>query len=103
VQFGVWSIVSPIALSIASSWRVKWVIVAAASFVAVLSLRPLPLRFFHSVRLRMMPARTVCNSHSRRIAGDGGAHGFGLNNPAYSQIRAASTLSVLLCKGRDLI
>src|SRR6202163_2341738 len=86
------SIVSPMALSIASSWLVKWSIVAAATLVAVLSPRPLPMRFFHSARLRIMPARMVCSSHSRRIAGDGGVHGSGLNNSAYSQIRAASTL-----------
>ena len=42
------------------------------------------------------PARTVCSSHSRRIAGDGGIHGCGLNSSVYSRIRAASTLSVLL-------
>src|SRR5271169_822206 len=51
---------------------------------------------FHSARLLTMAVRTVCSSHSRRIAGDGGAHGSGLNNSAYSRIRAASTLSVLL-------
>jgi len=35
------------------------------------------------------------SSHSRRIAGDGGAQGSGMNISAYSRIRAASTLSVL--------
>ena len=64
--------------------------------VAVLSPKPLPMQFFHSARLRMMPARIVCSSHSRRIGGDGGVHGSGLNNSAYSRIKAASTLSVLL-------
>ena len=77
-----WSIVSPIAWSIVSSWWVKCSIVIAANPVAVLSPRPLPRRFFHSVRLPMIPARTVCSSHSRRIAGDGGVHGAGLNNAA---------------------
>ena len=46
----------------------------------MLSPRPLPMRFFHSARLLTMPVRTVWSSHSRRIAGDGGAHGPGLNN-----------------------
>ena len=54
------------------------------------------MRFFHSARLLTMPVRTVWSSHSRRIAGDGGAHGPGLNNSAYSRIRTASILSVLL-------
>jgi hypothetical protein len=49
-----------------------------------------------SARLRTMPARMVFSSHSRRIAGDGGVHGSGLNNSVYSRIRAASTLSVLV-------
>jgi hypothetical protein len=64
-----------------------------ANRVAVLSPRPLPRRFFHSVRFLTIPARTVCSSHSRRIAADGGVHGAGLNNAAYSRIRAASALS----------
>jgi hypothetical protein len=61
------------------------------------------LRFFHSVKLPTRPARTVCNSRSRRSAGEGGAQGAGLNSSAYlltlpygSRISAASTASVLL-------
>src|ERR1700729_1311592 len=38
--------------------------------MAVLSPRPLPRRFFHSARFATRPARTVCSSHSRRIAGE---------------------------------
>src|SRR5580658_7911542 len=59
------------------------------------------MRFFHSARLRTMPARMVCSSHSRRIAGDGGVHGSGLNNSVYSRIRAASTEVTDLCRIDD--
>jgi hypothetical protein len=57
------------ALSTASIRAVKCSIVAAARLVAMLSPRPLPMRFFHSARLLTMPVRTVWSSHNRRIAG----------------------------------
>src|SRR3954453_13921304 len=88
--------VSAIAWSTALSWAVKWSIVAAATARAVAPAKPLVLRFFHSVRLPTRPARVVCNSHSSRIAGEGGAQGAGLNSSPYSRISAASTASVLL-------
>src|ERR1700694_3325806 len=57
---------------------------------------PLFLRFFHSVRPAMMPARIVCNSPNRRWASEGGTQGWGLNNSQYSRMCDASTPSVLL-------
>src|ERR1700693_990996 len=54
---------------------------------------PLFLRFFHSVRPAMMPARIACNSPNRRCASEGGAHGEGLNNTILTNVRRIDPVS----------
>ena len=71
------------AWSIASSWEAKCRIVVSASDSAMSSVMPLPRQFFHSVRPATVPARSVCSSHKRGIAGDGGVQGRGLNSSAW--------------------